>query len=344
MEKAYKTSETIGGQLTEQKKLIFKNIDTNDLTAVKEAMQQYKTALQKSLDQILESSDGIETSLTHYIEKRIKNLNNHSHSDKARQNYVKENQTNQSDTEYTRYSRLHAGEYGRANARVYGTDSENQQERNNARSTQRRLNQEIEETVASFDRETVAAMDSAEAIKQFNQNAEESSQGILKLGNSTMQYSDIIVNVAQGATSFAFALSSIKSIGTTWADENIGVGEKLLQTFMSIGMAVPMLVGGLKNMTTTLKSYEQIIERVQAKKAVFNVLETASINLNKQEAAAIGGKITAMTAEQLAEKTGLTLDEAKLTLGQARMQHFMLEKAARKENLSAMATEVIAKK
>jgi hypothetical protein len=48
--------------------------------------------------------------------------------------------------------------------------------------------------------------------------------------------------------SLSFAISSLSSLKTTWADKNIGAGEKLLQTFMSLGMAIPMLINGVNSL------------------------------------------------------------------------------------------------
>jgi hypothetical protein len=50
--------------------------------------------------------------------------------------------------------------------------------------------------------------------------------------------------------SLSFAINSLNSLKTTWADETIGTGEKLLQTFMSLGMAIPMLINGINGLKT----------------------------------------------------------------------------------------------
>jgi hypothetical protein len=45
--------------------------------------------------------------------------------------------------------------------------------------------------------------------------------------------------------SLSFALTQISSIKNIWSDDTLTGGQKLLQTVMSLGMAIPMLVNGL---------------------------------------------------------------------------------------------------
>ncbi|MBQ7820068.1 MAG: hypothetical protein IJ341_10275 [Bacteroidales bacterium] len=52
--------------------------------------------------------------------------------------------------------------------------------------------------------------------------------------------------------SLSFALTQISSIKNIWSDDTLSGGQKLLQTCMSLGMAIPMLVNGLQGMNTVL--------------------------------------------------------------------------------------------
>jgi hypothetical protein len=83
--------------------------------------------------------------------------------------------------------------------------------------------------------------------------------------------------------SFSFALSSIKSLGTTWADENIDVGEKLLQTFMSFGMAIPMVMNGVKGLTSAYQGSATI-------QAIVTAMMQKHISLGKEELATLTAK------------------------------------------------------
>lgn len=179
---------------------------------------------------------------------------------------------------------------------------------------------------------TDATQDAIKANKNFEKGqiavgeaTKQAQNQILSLGNTTMSWSQTMVKVAQGAMSLSFAINSIKSLGTTWADENISVGEKLLQTFMSVGMALPMLMNGFTALGQGAQGYIGIMTKVQAKQAVMNSLQTATMGLHGQEIALINGKVTALTAEELAKKTGMSIDQAKLALTQTRIQLGMME-------------------
>ena len=57
-----------------------------------------------------------------------------------------------------------------------------------------------------------------------------------------MSTGDVVVSLAQGLSSFAMVLTSIKGLGNIWSDEDLSTGEKILSTLTTLGTVIPMLV------------------------------------------------------------------------------------------------------
>ena len=64
------------------------------------------------------------------------------------------------------------------------------------------------------------------------------------------------INFAGSIGQLAFAVQSFQSLGSIWKRDDIEIGEKILSTVMNVGMALPMLIGGVQSaveMTSALK-------------------------------------------------------------------------------------------
>ena len=204
------------------------------------------------------------------------------------------------------------------------------------------------------------------AQKEFSEHTKNSSEDLNKLGNTTRKWSQTMVGAAQGAMSLSFAISSLNSLKTTWADETIGTGEKLLQTFMSLGMAIPMLINGVNSLknaymgSATVQNALLLLEqRKIASMSVEAIMEEQEISreealIVKKNAKMMVGllelgfskkKIAAMTAEQLHQKTGMALDEAELVISKLKSGANLAEalsetSLAGAKGLGAIATKV----
>ena len=204
------------------------------------------------------------------------------------------------------------------------------------------------------------------AQKEFGEHTKNSSEDLNKLGNTTRKWSQTMVGAAQGAMSLSFAISSLNSLKTTWADETIGTGEKLLQTFMSLGMAIPMLINGINSLKTaymgsaTVQNALLLLEqRKIASMSIEAIMEEQEITreealiVKKNTKMMVGllelsfskKKIAAMTAEQLHQKTGMALDEAELVISKlkngANLAEALSETSlAGAKGLGAIATKV----
>ena len=56
-----------------------------------------------------------------------------------------------------------------------------------------------------------------------------------------IQFSEALGAVASAAMQTAMAINALKNIGNIWSDEDLSAGEKLLQTFMSLGQIIPLV-------------------------------------------------------------------------------------------------------
>lgn len=73
----------------------------------------------------------------------------------------------------------------------------------------------------------------AEAARELNNTFDQSRGPVLM--------SEKLSTLATQAMSAAMAIQAIQSLGAIWTDEDTTVGEKILQTMMSLGMVIPMV-------------------------------------------------------------------------------------------------------
>ena len=188
--------------------------------------------------------------------------------------------------------------------------------------------------IDNYAKSTQKAINSTELFakgqKNLRMNTEQAKKQLLGLGNSTQSWSQTVVGAAQGMMSLSFAINSFKSIGSTWADETIGTGEKLLQTFMSLGMAIPMLINGLKGLKSTLMGSATV--------------QNTMLLLQQQDLMLQGQKITGLTAEQLAEKSGMTIEQTKQALITSGMALRLQELGLTQSKIITMTAEQLAEK
>lgn len=114
---------------------------------------------------------------------------------------------------------------------------------------------------------TEEARNLKQAYKEIQNTANTVGQSIVTLGGAAMQ--------------LGMAINSLKSLGNIWSDEDISLGEKLLQTMMSLSMILPVI--------TTLTNAEKIAELSAAAAKLLNMKFTAGVA--KEEAGLIPIKI-----------------------------------------------------
>ena len=168
------------------------------------------------------------------------------------------------------------------------------------------------------------------AINKYGQAIEEGRSRIQSFSNATMSVSEGMVKAASCATSLSFALTQITNLGNIWSNETLTDGQKLLQTFTSLGMMLPMLM----NIFTNFSS-------------ITNALATSQNFLNTAAAAYVAtqkGGLATMTAENLAKKTGMSLDQAQVAISNAKAIAKMKEIGLTKAQIGTMTAKQLAEK
>ena len=189
-------------------------------------------------------------------------------------------------------------------------------------------NRTIEKTTKSMTALVQKEQELDKTNKGLVENTKKSSEAIKNLGNTTRSWSQTMVGAAQGVMSLSFAISSLNSLKTTWADDTIGTGEKLLQTFMSAGMAIPMLINGINGLKTSIMGS--------------NTVQTLAIGLMQTRLALGKENLATLTAEELAKKTGLTTDQAAIALSQMKTTAKLAESGASNTLIASMTAEQVA--
>ena len=104
-------------------------------------------------------------------------------------------------------------------------------------------------------------------LDQIQPRTATAAEGFMALGDSI--------------SSCAFAFTTILGLINTWNNEDMTFGEKLLTTFTSIGMALPMLISGLS--TQNLKTIQAIFSAKQYEEALEDVGDEALQTALKQK-------------------------------------------------------------
>lgn len=122
---------------------------------------------------------------------------------------------------------------------------------------------------------------SAESIGQANEQSERLKQSLKDIQNASATVGQSIATLGGAAMQLGMAINSLKSLGNIWSNEDISLGEKLLQTMMSLSMILPVI--------TTLTNTEKIAELSAAAAKLLNMKFTAGVA--KEEAGLIPIKI-----------------------------------------------------
>ena len=124
-----------------------------------------------------------------------------------------------------------------------------------------------------------------------------------------------------GLGKLASSITMIRSAFVALQNEDLSFGEKLTTVTMSLTMAVPMLTSGLTTLKTGLAGLNSAFGMTMAvqKLAGLTMLQQAT------NTEILTGKIT---AQQIAQRTGLTLDQAEVLLNQRQAAAILLEAQA----------------
>lgn len=114
------------------------------------------------------------------------------------------------------------------------------------------LRNDIEKTVASY--RTLSEVDKVPNVDEFLKALQnEQLAGVAKdaatdkadafeQGLITQEQINSIINLSSAVGQLAFAWSSFQSLGSLWSDEDLSIGDKLLQTIMNLAFTIPALL------------------------------------------------------------------------------------------------------
>ena len=140
-------------------------------------------------------------------------------------------------------------------------------------------------------------------LAQRKNNKTIEANEMLEAANSASNLTQNIVGVTSALGNMAMAWSSVNSLLDTWKNDSISVGDKLLQTFMTLGMTIPIVVSNLSKMNEAIGFTEAVtslstlkIEAETAAQAANNAMTIGAITLKQEK---VDKVIAEMTAEEL---------------------------------------------
>ena len=178
------------------------------------------------------------------------------------------------------------------------------------------LEQKINETQKAINKGTfletgtdidaaISRMTNAEAADEMaSGNAEETLNSI-----TSEQRIQNLTNMAMAVGNLAYAIESLKSLGSIWDNDDLEIGEKILQTIVTVGMAIGPLTFGIKDLGTGFQTLGQMVldygkKRLAAKAATeaATAAEGAAAAVSTAGAAALTGEAVAAETATVATK------------------------------------------
>lgn len=178
------------------------------------------------------------------------------------------------------------------------------------------LEQKINETQKAINKGTfletgtdidaaISRMTNAEAADEMaSRNAEETLNSI-----TSEQRIQNLTNMAMAVGNLAYAIESLKSLGSIWDNDDLEIGEKILQTIVTVGMAIGPLTFGIKDLGTGFQTLGQMVldyvkKRLAAKAATeaATAAEGAAAAVSTAGAAALTGEAVAAETATVATK------------------------------------------
>ena len=181
---------------------------------------------------------------------------------------------------------------------------------------------------------------------------------------------ETITKSASGLGQVVMAAQSLKSAFEALGNEDLSFGEKMTTFIMSMSMAIPSLVGGLKTLNDAMaisQGYQAALTMSAVKYVAMKDSSIASMSAEavaqkfkistdqaelvimaaktkalQGQILATGEKTAAMTAEQLAEKTGMTVDQASIVISKLKTNATLNEALAAAGLLPAKGANIIA--
>ena len=132
-----------------------------------------------------------------------------------------------------------------------------------------------------------------------------------------------IANVASGLMSVAFAIQSLQSLGSIWANDDLELSEKLSQTLMNTVMTVSMLAMAYVEMTNAIEAFKTattastVVEGLRVALRQKEIEKTALLAVEERKLAiARGENVKALTLEAAREQAVIAAKGKEITLNE----------------------------
>lgn len=121
----------------------------------------------------------------------------------------------------------------------------------------------------------------------------------------TLDVSTAVEEVAKLTAGFgelSFAISTIQNIGSIWSNEDLTSSEKLLQTILALGAALPTAISGFKDIQESLDGLNVLVERYTEIYLKKQAVKQADIATDAEKAVSSAASIAAEKEETQAVK------------------------------------------
>ena len=119
--------------------------------------------------------------------------------------------------------------------------------------------------------------ESAKALKKYNEELSIVNDKINNLPKQIPTFSQQFTQILSGASQAAMGISMLSQTYELWKDKDADNGDKILNGFISAGMALPLVFSGVKNSIKSLKELRNAVEVVQE---VWKLKETVNEGIN----------------------------------------------------------------
>ena len=171
--------------------------------------------------------------------------------------------------------------------------------------------------------------------KEQQNNKELEAKFMLDAANAATNLTQNIMTVTSALGNMAMAWSAVNSLIDTWHNKEASFGDKLLQTFMTLGMTLPMVYSNFKKLNevfgiNTLSLKSLTAQKVADELATKSMIATSDAKITREEAdialdAVKRKNMVQNIASQTAYNASLTEEEAILQIKEiAKTKHIML--------------------
>ena len=172
---------------------------------------------------------------------------------------------------------------------------------------------------------------------EFNDAAEAAENMVEKM--NTDQIGQGVSQLVSGFSSLVFSMQAIKNLGSIWNNDDLSVGEKVLQTVTNLTTALPMLIAGFSSVRqgwADLSGQFGLINQKIAESTAYiqgHTVATQAMNTaNEETAASSATVVAAQEAETIASTENATATTAETVASEA-------DAVAKGEEAGATVTE-----